>query len=193
VTAGGGALCTLGNTPFALLRPSLAELARKLRLDIGQQAVRDGHEIALGVCSGCECRNPIHLTRPGIFMDQPAEAPSRTTCTLAAGMGSGTAPEVDEQMRGCCATTLWSGDGHAQDLASGGLDHQPHLQSPEQDRFDVDRSPARMPVAWTDRNCRHLKPARRGADSMPARWSSDIMLVASLSPSWVRSPWMRRS
>jgi hypothetical protein len=34
-SAGGGALCTLGNTPFALLRPTLAELARKLRLERG--------------------------------------------------------------------------------------------------------------------------------------------------------------
>ena len=35
-SAGRGALCSLGNTPFALLTPALAELGRKLRLDPGQ-------------------------------------------------------------------------------------------------------------------------------------------------------------
>jgi hypothetical protein len=41
------------------------------------------------------------------------------------------------------------------------------------------RSAARIPSACADRNCRHVRPARRGAGSMPARLSSSHTVLGA--------------
>ena len=55
------------------------------------------------------------------------------------------------------------------------------------------KSTARIPAAWACRNCRHVGPARRGAGSMPgARRISQTVDCATVTPSFVPSPWIRR-
>jgi hypothetical protein len=84
--------------------------------------------------------------------------------------------------------------GHTQnvDPAAGDLDHEQHVQAPEQHRVDVEKSHARMPWACAD-NCRQVRPARRGAGSMPVRLSSShTVLGATRYPSCASSPWTRR-
>jgi hypothetical protein len=55
------------------------------------------------------------------------------------------------------------------------------------------KSTATIPAAWACRNCRHVGPRRRGAGSMPAaRRISHTVDGATLTPSFVSSPWIRR-
>jgi hypothetical protein len=55
------------------------------------------------------------------------------------------------------------------------------------------KSTARIPAAWAVRNCRQAGPERRGAGSMPAVWSiSQTVDGATVTPSLVSSPWIRR-
>jgi hypothetical protein len=55
------------------------------------------------------------------------------------------------------------------------------------------KSTARIPAAWACRNCRQVEPARRGAGSMPAaRRISQTVDCATVTPSFVASPWTRR-
>ncbi len=52
---------------------------------------------------------------------------------------------------------------------------------------------ATIPAAWACRNCRQVGPARRGAGSMPAaRKISQTVDGATVTPSLVSSPWIRR-
>ena len=55
------------------------------------------------------------------------------------------------------------------------------------------KSAARIAEAWACRNCRQVGPDRRGAGSMPAaRRISHTVDGATVMPSLVSSPWMRR-
>ena len=55
------------------------------------------------------------------------------------------------------------------------------------------KSTARIPAAWACRNCRQVGPDRRGAGSMPAaRRISRTVDGATVTPSFVSSPWIRR-
>jgi hypothetical protein len=55
------------------------------------------------------------------------------------------------------------------------------------------KSSARIPAAWACRNCRQVGPERRGAGSMPAACRiSQTVDRATVTPSLVSSPWMRR-
>ena len=55
------------------------------------------------------------------------------------------------------------------------------------------KSTARIPAAWACRNCRQVGPERRGAGSMPAaRRISHTVDGATVTPSFVSSPWIRR-
>jgi hypothetical protein len=55
------------------------------------------------------------------------------------------------------------------------------------------KSTARIPAAWVRRNCRHVGPERRGAESMPAaRRISQTVDGVTVTPSFVSSPWIRR-
>src|SRR5690349_18888452 len=55
------------------------------------------------------------------------------------------------------------------------------------------KSTARIPAAWACRNCRQVGPERRGAGSMPAaRRISRTVDGATVTPSFVSSPWIRR-
>ncbi len=55
------------------------------------------------------------------------------------------------------------------------------------------KSTARIPAAWACRNCRQVGPDRRGAGSMPAaRGISRTVDGATVTPSLVSSPWIRR-
>ena len=55
------------------------------------------------------------------------------------------------------------------------------------------KSTARILVAWTCRNCRHVGPARCGAGSMPAaRRISHTVDGATATPRLVSSPWIRQ-
>jgi hypothetical protein len=55
------------------------------------------------------------------------------------------------------------------------------------------KSTARIPAAWACKNCRHVGPERRGAGSMPAaRRISHTVDGATVTPSFVSSPWIRR-
>jgi hypothetical protein len=55
------------------------------------------------------------------------------------------------------------------------------------------KSTATMPAAWACRNCRQFGPERRGAGSMPAACRiSHTVDGATVTPSFVSSPWIRR-
>ena len=55
------------------------------------------------------------------------------------------------------------------------------------------KSTATIPAAWACRNCRQLGPERRGAGLMPAaRRISHTVEGATVTPSFVSSPWIRR-
>src|SRR6266480_7394469 len=55
------------------------------------------------------------------------------------------------------------------------------------------KSTARIPAAWACRNCRQVGPERRGAGSMPAACRiSQTVDGATVTPSLVSSPWIRR-
>ena len=55
------------------------------------------------------------------------------------------------------------------------------------------KSTARIPAAWACRNCRQVGPERRGAGSMPAACRiCQTVDGATVTPSLVSSPWMRR-
>ena len=55
------------------------------------------------------------------------------------------------------------------------------------------KSTATIPAAWACRNCRQLGPERRGAGLMPAaRRISQTVEGATVTPSFVSSPWIRR-
>jgi hypothetical protein len=84
---------------------------------------------------------------------------------------------------------------HAQDVdaAGGKLDHEQHIQTPEQDRVDVEEVARQDPLGLDGQDLSPGQPARRGAGSMPARLrSSHTVLDASLKPSRASSPWLRR-
>ena len=55
------------------------------------------------------------------------------------------------------------------------------------------KSTATIPAAWACRNCRQPGPERRGAGSMPAACRiSHTVEGATVTPSFVSSPWIRR-
>ena len=55
------------------------------------------------------------------------------------------------------------------------------------------KSTATIPAAWACKNCRQVGPARRGAGSMPAaRKISQTVDGATVTPSFISSPWIRR-
>ena len=55
------------------------------------------------------------------------------------------------------------------------------------------KSTATIPAAWACKNCRQVGPARRGAGSTPAaRRISQTVDGATITPSFVSSPWIRR-
>jgi hypothetical protein len=55
------------------------------------------------------------------------------------------------------------------------------------------KSTATTPAAWACRNCRQLGPERRGAGSMPAACRiSHTVDGATVTPSFMSSPWIRR-
>ena len=78
--------------------------------------------------------------------------------------------------------------------ASAMLDEHQDVQSLVSSTVSTCRkSTATIPEAWVCRNCRQVGPERRGAGSIPAaRRISHTVDGATVTPSFVSSPWIRR-
>lgn len=92
--------------------------------------------------------------------------------------------QVHEQVPGLLRhpRSGWVG-GDAQDVdgAGGKLDHEQHVQAPEQDGVDVEQVARQDPLGLDGKELPPGRPARCGAGSMPARLrSSHTVLGASL-------------
>jgi hypothetical protein len=89
-----------------------------------------------------------------------------------------------------------AGDCDSEAFPAGAmLDEHQDGQALEQHGVGVQEGRRRcgIPAAWVPRNCRHAGPERRGAGSMPAaRRISQTVDVATVTPSLVSSPWIRR-
>ena len=125
---------------------------------------------------GCEVRSRVadeELNVPEPLAEGEGEIAGLLRCPYAGGVGR---------------------DAAQMHPAGAMLDEYQDVQSLQQHALPAwKKSTARIPAAWACRNCRQVGPARRGAESIPAaRRISQTVDGATVTPSFVTSPWIRR-
>ncbi|HZA40868.1 MAG TPA: hypothetical protein VFA00_09625 [Actinomycetota bacterium] len=81
--------------------------------------------------------------------------------------------------------------GDSQDVNTAGpdLDHDQHVQGPEQEHLDGEEVQRQDPSSLGPQDSLQVEPPRRGAGPSPARRSNVRIFVAdTLMPSWASSP-----